>query len=145
VMSDRTESSDRFNRTGVDEQHAPERERLPGRPSDLDRGHWWGAVKRTVAEYRVDNLSDWAAALTYYGVLSIFPALLVLVSALGLAGRSATQSLLNNLGQLASGSVRQDQGARQPLRHRRGGGRSRGAARRYDQHRRAVRGTGGGD
>jgi YihY family inner membrane protein len=106
-MNDRIKSSDRFNRTGVDERPAPERERPPGRPSDLEGGHWWGAVKRTVAEYRVDNLSDWAAALTYYGVLSIFPALLVLVSAIGLAGRSATQSLLNNLGQLAPGSVRQ--------------------------------------
>jgi YihY family inner membrane protein len=82
-------------------------DRAPDRPSELGRGHWWGAVKRTVAEYRVDNLSDWAAALTYYAVLSIFPALLVLVSAIGLAGHSATQSLLDNLGQVAPSSVRQ--------------------------------------
>jgi YihY family inner membrane protein len=79
----------------------------PERPTELGGGHWMGAIKRTVREFRVDNLSDWAAALTYYGVLSIFPALLVLVSAIGLAGHSVTQSLLDNLGQLAPGSVRQ--------------------------------------
>lgn len=35
-------------------------------------------------EFKADNLQDWAAALTYYGMLAIFPALLVLVSLLGL-------------------------------------------------------------
>jgi YihY family inner membrane protein len=83
------------------------RDRMPDRPSQLGRGGWTGAIKRTVKEYKVDNLSDWAAALTYYGVLSIFPALLVLVSAIGLTGHSATQSLLNNIGQVAPSSVRQ--------------------------------------
>ena len=43
-------------------------------------------LRRTVSEFREDNLTDWAAALTYYGILSIFPALLVLVSVLGLLG-----------------------------------------------------------
>ena len=79
----------------------------PERLTELGRGGWMGAIKRTVREFRVDNLSDWAAALTYYGVLSIFPALLVLVAAIGLSGQTATQALLGNLGQLAPGSVRQ--------------------------------------
>ncbi len=57
---------------------------------------WSGVVRRTIAEFREDNLTDWAAALTYYGVLSIFPALLVLAAILGLLGRSATQPLLEN-------------------------------------------------
>jgi YihY family inner membrane protein len=95
------------DRTDVEARSARARPRAPDRPTELGRGHWWGAIKRTVAEYRVDNLSDWAAALTYYAVLSIFPALLVLVSAIGLAGHSVSQSLLDNLGQLAPGSVRQ--------------------------------------
>jgi membrane protein len=56
-----------------------------------------------VKEFREDNLTDWAAALTYYGVLSIFPALIVLVSILGLVGTSATQPLLDNLGTFAPG------------------------------------------
>jgi YihY family inner membrane protein len=105
-MSDRTNPADRLGRTRVEQRPAAS-ERAPDRPSQLGRGHWLAAVKRMVSEYRADNLSDWAASLTYYGVLSIFPALLVLVSAIGLAGHSVTQSLLDNLGQLAPGSVRQ--------------------------------------
>jgi membrane protein len=60
-------------------------------------------LRRTVKGFGDDNLTDWAAALTYYGVLSIFPSLIVLVSILGLAGDSATQSVLNNLNDLGSG------------------------------------------
>jgi membrane protein len=43
-------------------------------------------LKRTVAEFRDDDLTDWAAALTYYGLLALFPALIALVSILGLIG-----------------------------------------------------------
>jgi membrane protein len=60
-------------------------------------------LKRTVTEFREDNLTDWAAALTYYGVLAIFPALIVLVSLLGLIGDSATDPLIDNLGTVAPG------------------------------------------
>jgi membrane protein len=58
---------------------------------------WWALLKRTVSEFRADNVTDWAAALTYYGVLSIFPALIALASVVGLLGSSATSSLLSNL------------------------------------------------
>ncbi|HEU4945504.1 MAG TPA: YihY/virulence factor BrkB family protein [Solirubrobacterales bacterium] len=47
---------------------------------------WLATLKRTATEFRDDNLSDWAAALTYYGLLSLFPALLALVSLVGLFG-----------------------------------------------------------
>jgi len=60
-------------------------------------------LKRTVSEFREDNLTDWAAALTYYAILSIFPALIVLVSILGLAGDSATNSVLDNINELGPG------------------------------------------
>ncbi|MFL5892312.1 MAG: YihY/virulence factor BrkB family protein [Solirubrobacterales bacterium] len=60
-------------------------------------------LKRTVSEFRADNLTDWAAALTYYAVLSIFPALIVLVSILGLAGESATNTVLDNINELGPG------------------------------------------
>jgi membrane protein len=55
----------------------------------------WPALKRTVAEFRDDNLTDWAAALTYYGLLSLFPGLIALVSIVGLVGDSkgATQTI----------------------------------------------------
>jgi YihY family inner membrane protein len=79
----------------------------PERPTQLPGGSWWAAVKRTLREFQVDNLKDWAAALTYYSVLSIFPALLVLISLLDLAGQGTIQTLLDNLGQVAPGSVNQ--------------------------------------
>jgi membrane protein len=60
-------------------------------------------LKRTVTEFKEDKLTIWAAALTYYGILSIFPLLLVLVSLLGLAGQSVTQGLIDNVGKLAPG------------------------------------------
>ncbi len=69
--------------------------------------HWWPVLKRTVAEFKEDNLTDWAAALTYYSVLAIFPALIVLVSILGLVGESATQPLIDNLGTVAPGPAKE--------------------------------------
>ncbi|MFJ5798720.1 YihY/virulence factor BrkB family protein [Streptomyces decoyicus] len=63
-------------------------------------------MKRTLREFKEDNLTDWAAALTYYGVLAIFPALLALVSVLGLLGPSTIDSLIKNLSGIAPGSVR---------------------------------------
>lgn len=65
------------------------------------------ALKRTVKELSDDNLTHWAAALTYYGVLSIFPALLAMVSILGLIGNSATQPLLENLTTVAPGPAKE--------------------------------------
>jgi len=61
---------------------------------------------RTIREFKEDELVDRAAALTYYGVLAIFPAILALVSILGLVGRSATQPLIDNLGKVAPGPAK---------------------------------------
>jgi membrane protein len=76
-------------------------------PTDLPRPAWGGVIKRTFKEFQADNLTDLAAALTYYGVLAIFPALIVIVSILGLLGHSVTDSLVNNLAKLTPGSARQ--------------------------------------
>jgi membrane protein len=46
----------------------------------------WPTLKRTATEFQEDNLTDWAATLTYYGLLALFPALIVLVSIVGLVG-----------------------------------------------------------
>jgi membrane protein len=70
-------------------------------------GSWSAVLKRTVKGISKDNLTDWAAALTYYGVLAIFPALIVLVSVLGLVGSSATQPLIDNLGEVAPGPAQE--------------------------------------
>jgi membrane protein len=79
----------------------------PQGPADLRARSWMGVLRRTVREFREDNLTDWAAALTYYGILSIFPALLVFVSVLGLIGDSATQPLLDNLATVAPGPAQE--------------------------------------
>jgi membrane protein len=75
-------------------------------PTDLKGRSWFGVLKRTGTEFRDDNLTDWAAALTYYAVLAIFPALIVIVSVLGLIGESATQPLIDNLGSVAPGPAK---------------------------------------
>ena len=75
-------------------------------PTELSSRSWLGVLKRTGTEFREDNLTDWAAALTYYAVLAIFPALIVLVSGLGLIGDSATQPLIDNLGKVAPGPAK---------------------------------------
>jgi membrane protein len=63
---------------------------VPDGPTDLPRRSWTAILKRTVKEFQEDNLTDWAAALTYYGVMSLFPMLLVLVALLGLVGQEST-------------------------------------------------------
>src|SRR5436305_3851906 len=79
----------------------------PSKPTGLGGRSWFGVLKRTVSEFKADNVTDWAAALTYYGVLAIFPAILALVSILGLVGHSVIQPLISNVGKLAPGSVHQ--------------------------------------
>jgi membrane protein len=80
--------------------------RAPERPTELGRRSWLGVLKRTVREFREDELTDRAAALTYYGVLSIFPALLALISVLGLLGQGSIQPLIDNLRDFAPGPAR---------------------------------------
>jgi membrane protein len=79
----------------------------PKSPTDLSTRSWFGVLKRSAKEFQDDNLTDWAAALTYYGILAIFPALLALVSVLGLIGDSATQPLIDNLGEVAPGPAQE--------------------------------------
>jgi membrane protein len=83
-----------------------EKRKTPRKPSELGKGSWWGVLKRTFREFSDDNLTDWAAALTYYGILSLFPALIALVSIVGLIGSSATQPLVDNLATFAPGPAR---------------------------------------
>ncbi|GAA1269994.1 YihY/virulence factor BrkB family protein [Sphaerisporangium rubeum] len=91
----------------MSERTPPNGDQGPERPGELSRRSWWGVLKRTVQEFREDKVTDWAAALTYYSVLSIFPALLAVVSLLGLFGQSATGPLIDNLGALAPGAARE--------------------------------------
>jgi membrane protein len=76
-------------------------------PLDLSLRCWWRAAKASVREFRDDNLTDWAAALTYYAVLSIFPALIVLVALVGLLGQypQTTDAILNIIDKLGPSSA----------------------------------------
>src|ERR1700694_2590489 len=91
--------------TGTPQRGAADR-RAPSSPTGLRGRSWLGVLRRTITEFRDDNLTDLAAALTYYGILAIFPALIALVSILGLIGHSATQPLVENLGKVAPGPAR---------------------------------------
>jgi membrane protein len=68
---------------------------------------WWATIRRTAREFQEDNLSDWAAALTYYGLLSLFPALIAMVSLIGIFGdpKSTTQSLTEIIDELGPASA----------------------------------------
>ncbi|MFE9768112.1 YihY/virulence factor BrkB family protein [Streptomyces sp. NPDC005808] len=98
-------SDDRVPNEGFGPTSDVERD-APDTPSEMPKKSWWAVLKRTFGEFKDDELTDRAAALTYYGVLSLFPALLVLVSLLGLAGKSVTDSILDNVTQLTPGSAR---------------------------------------
>jgi membrane protein len=78
----------------------------PDSPTDLRSSSWKGVLKRTFKEFQEDNATDWAAALTYYGILSIFPALLVLVSLVGLAGSGTTDALIQNISEVTPNPAR---------------------------------------
>ncbi|MGW0533944.1 YihY/virulence factor BrkB family protein [Streptomyces sp. NPDC003032] len=86
---------------------SPDPQGAPDEPTSLPKRSWQAVLKRTVKEFKDDELADRAAALTYYGILSLFPALLVLVSLLGVAGESATQRVMDNLRELAPGPGRE--------------------------------------
>ena len=79
----------------------------PDSPTDLKGQGWMAALKRTGKEFSDDNLTDWAAALTYYGILALFPALIVIVSIVGLLGQSTTQALIDNISAVAPGPAQQ--------------------------------------
>src|SRR4051794_4111761 len=64
-----------------------DRAQTPESPTDVPAKGWLATLKRTGQEFMDDHLTDWAAALTYYAVLALFPAMLVLVALLGLVGQ----------------------------------------------------------
>ena len=86
-------------------ERSDETEHQPGPASDGELAYLpkgverktglWPTLKRTAAEYSEDNLGDWAATLTYYGLLALFPALIALISIVGLVAdpASATKTL----------------------------------------------------
>lgn len=74
----------------------------PSSPVALPRPAWKDMLKRTALEFKEDKLQHWGAALTYYAVLSLFPALLVMVSIVGLfaSPERVTQVLTDTMTEL---------------------------------------------
>jgi membrane protein len=70
-------------------------------PTDIPGTGRLAVLKRTAREFQEDNITDWAASLTYYAVLALFPALLALVAVVGLVGQypQTTDSILKILTQ----------------------------------------------
>jgi membrane protein len=69
----------------------------------------FATVKRTFTEFSEDNLTDWAAALTYYGLLSMFPALIAMVGVIGFFGdpTSTTKTITDIVMKISPGSAAQ--------------------------------------
>lgn len=80
------------------------------RPHGADeRPTMFATLKRTATEFSEDNLTDWAAALTYYGLLALFPALIALVSIVGLFAdpQSTTEKVTDVVTQIGPESAAQ--------------------------------------
>ncbi|GIF43956.1 YihY/virulence factor BrkB family protein [Actinoplanes xinjiangensis] len=73
----------------------------PDSPTQLKGKGLLAALKRTAKQFSEDNITDWAAALTYYGVLSIFPGVLVLVSLLGMLSDNGQRSVQDAVQEIA--------------------------------------------
>ncbi len=85
----------------------PHSDRKPDSPDDIDKPGWKYTAKAAFGEFQRDQCTDLAAALTYYSVLSVFPAILALVSLLGFFGQgeSTTQAMLDIVRQLGQEQV----------------------------------------
>ncbi len=103
-MSSRARSSAR-NEDRAADGDGPRRDY---RPEGVERkSSLFITLKRTFKEYSEDNMSDWAAALTYYGLLAVFPALIALVAIVGLVGNPAgtTSQLIEIIGKIGPSSA----------------------------------------
>ena len=95
--------------TAIDHVAAPDPDdaRKPQGVTELRTQSWKYIAKRSIAKFSADGCTDMAASLTYYGVLSLFPAILALVSIVGLVGQAeeTTQVLLDLVRQLGGTSM----------------------------------------
>ncbi|WP_212844150.1 YihY/virulence factor BrkB family protein [Catellatospora sp. IY07-71] len=79
----------------------------PRSPAQFSPRAWWAVVRRTAKEADTDSLQVWAAALTYYGVLSLFPGILVLVAAVGLIDDRLVDQVLAEVFPIMPGAVQE--------------------------------------
>jgi membrane protein len=67
----------------------PDDDRKPDAPTDLQKRSWFYVLRKTMHEFTEDQCTDLAAALTYYAVLALFPAIIALISTVGVFGQGA--------------------------------------------------------
>jgi len=86
---------------------AQQEQRKPDKPTDLKKQSWKYGLRRALKEFSDDQCTDLAAALTYYAVLSLFPAVLAMVSLVGIVGQGprATDALLKIVADIGQPSV----------------------------------------
>jgi membrane protein len=97
----------RQSSSDVSDAPHPDDPRKPDSPTELGKPAWKFALKRALAEFSSDECTDLAAALTYYSVLSLFPAAIALISLLGVFGQgpSTINALLGILQDVGAGGV----------------------------------------
>ena len=78
--------------SGRTEAHTQKHDDKPDSPGDMKKQSWFYVLKRTLSEFSKDQCTDLAAALTYYAVLALFPALIALMSLIGLVGQGPKTS-----------------------------------------------------
>jgi len=90
-----------------DDAPAPDDARKPDELRDLKKRSWFYVLRRTIKEFRDDDCTDLAAALTYYAVLAVFPGLLAVISTLGLfnLGGDSVKTILQVLKPLVDRST----------------------------------------
>ncbi len=106
-MASRNDSPGAHAKPGTTSDIPPDDNRKPDSPKDIEKPERKYIAKKTLREFTGDQCTDLAAALTYYGVLSIFPALLALVSLLGIVGQAqaTTNAMLGLLESIAPNST----------------------------------------
>ncbi|MFN3866216.1 MAG: YihY/virulence factor BrkB family protein [Demequina sp.] len=96
-------------RSATEAQDAPHEDDAskPDSPRDLTKRSWVYVLRKTAREFSKDQCTDIAAALTYYAVLAMFPALIALLAVIGLTGESqrTVDTMLDLLARVGGGSV----------------------------------------
>ena len=104
AVSERTTADEGLAAEKAETAPAPDDAGKPESPADLSGRSWTFAFRQAWAEFRRDECTDLAAALTYYAVLSLFPALLAMLSLVGVFGQggSTTDTLLELIDRIGS-------------------------------------------
>lgn len=90
-----------------DDAPDPEAPGKPDSPGDLEGRSWKYVARKTLREFSADNCTDLGAALTYYAILAIFPAMVALLSIMGLFSdpQQTVDTVIGILRPLVSDSV----------------------------------------